>query len=86
MKRLKDESDLTLINEMEFYLSPSYRDMLFIFLLIILYYSNHARTVFWILIILTIIYFVGYFAITRENEIRLILIRNELIRRGVYKK
>lgn len=84
MKRIKlsQESDLTLLTEIDMNRIFSYRSMVFFILMIIFYYSNFARWFFWALFIFTILVIIIQTIESFRGNTKYSNIRRELRIRG----
>ena len=81
-KGISEESDLVLFNEYgkQHTLCPSYRELVFIAFMIVLYYSNYVRWVFWTLAVLFVIGSIFYIFDSIHPYSR--ILKKELKRRG----
>jgi len=85
MKKLSQEDDLTLLNQLSKSSVgiPSYMEILFFSFMIILYYSGYARWFFWVLIIGMIIAGIDYMVSYSHHKTKEMIIKDELRRRGI---
>ncbi len=81
-KKLSEEDDITIWEKYNRSISsvPGYREMTFFVFMIVLYYSQYARWLFWALLILFIIGALLY--IVDEVKTYQMVLKKELIKRG----